>query len=43
VIETGTWEALIGLPDGIERAFATAQDCTPERAVEAAMLRAVQK
>jgi hypothetical protein len=41
--ETGTWEALIGEPTGIEHAWAIVQQCQPERAVQAAMQRATQK
>jgi hypothetical protein len=41
--DLGTWEALLGVPDGIEHAFATVKDCAPEAAVEAAMARAAEK
>lgn len=34
---------MIGVPDGIEHAYAFLQDCAPEEAVREAMRRAVEK
>jgi hypothetical protein len=43
VVDIGTWEALIGRPEGIEHAWAIVSDGLPEQAVLAAMARAVGK
>jgi hypothetical protein len=42
VDDVGTWEALIGVPTGIEHAHATLQGA-PELAIEAALRRAEQE
>lgn len=39
----GTWEALVGIPTGIEHAFAILEDVAAERAIEEAMRRAESK
>jgi hypothetical protein len=40
--DIGTWKALLGGP-GIEHAYATVTDASPEAAMELAMARAQQK